>query len=147
LLNAADPALAIYAGAALRFYTPSKAGAERLRVLSMAPQAVALGRPEPSVLTLEVLDLPRRDNPFERLYRPPDDPLLTGARVVLPDVTARVERAEAGVFLRTRFEFQRDLDAPGTCLLVKRGGRLRVLPPPRVGESITLAHEPGPMGL
>jgi hypothetical protein len=147
LLTGADPTVAIYAGAALAFHAPSKAGAERLRVLAMVPQRLALERPEPNVLTLDVLDAPRRDNPFERLYRPADDPLLTGDRVALADVTVHVERAEAGVFQRARFEFRRELDAPGTCLLVWRGGRLQTLPPPRVGESVTLAHEPGPMGL
>jgi hypothetical protein len=147
LLTGADPTLALYAGAALRFYTPAKAGAERLRVLAMVPQPLALGRPEPSVLTLEVLDLPRRDNAFERLYRPADDPLLTGDRVELPEVTVQVERAEAGVFQRARIEFRRDLDAPGSCLLVWRDRRLQTLPPPRVGETVTVAHEPGLMGI
>jgi hypothetical protein len=147
LLTGADPALALYAPAALSFYTPSKAGAERWRVLAMVPQRLELGRPAPSVLTLEVLDPPRRDNPFERLYRPADDPLLTGDSVALADLTVRVEQAEAGVFQRASFEFRNDLDAPGSCLLVWRGGRLATLPPPGVGESVTLAHEPGLMGL
>jgi hypothetical protein len=147
LLTAADPTLALYTAAALSYHTPIKAGAERVRVLAMVPQRLELGRPEPGVLTLQVLDLPRRDNLFERLYRPADDPLLSGARVELADVTARVEQAEAGVFQRARFEFRRDLDAPGSCLWVWSGGRIETLPPPRVGETVTLAHEPGLMGL
>lgn len=146
LLTGADATLALYSAAALSFYTPEKAGAERWRVLAMAPQRLALGRPEPAVLTLEVLD-PRRDNPFERLYRPADDPLLGGDSVELADVTVRVERAQAGVFERARFEFRRDLDAPGSCLLMWRGGRLQALPPPPVGESVTLDYEPGLMNL
>lgn len=147
LLTGADPSLAIYAAAALSFYTPHKAGAERLRVLAMVPQRLELGRPEPSVLTLDVLDLPRRNNLFEDLYRPADEPLRTGDSVVFEDLTVRVEQAEAGVFQRARFEFRRDLDGPGSCLLVRRRGRLETLPPPQVGESVTLAHEPGVMGL
>lgn len=147
LLTASDPSLALYAAAALSFYTPDKAGAERLRVLAMVPQRLELGRPEPNVLTLQVVDLPRRDNPFEGLYRPPDAPLLTGSEVEFADLAVRVEHAERGVFHRARFELRRDLDAPGTCLLVRRSGRLETLPAPRVGESVTLAHEPGGMGL
>jgi hypothetical protein len=58
-----------------------------------------------------------------------------------------VEQAEAGVFQRARFEFRRDLDAPGTCLLIWRGGRIETLPPPRVGDSVMIAHEPGPTGM
>jgi hypothetical protein len=147
LLSGADPSLALYAPAALLFYTPHKAGAERWRVLAMVPQRLELGRPAPGVLSLEVLDLPRRDNPFERLYRPADEPLLTGDSVPLPEMTVQVERADAGVFQRVRFEFQSDLDGSGSCLLVWRDGRLETRPPPRVGESVTLSHEPGPMGL
>jgi len=147
LLTGSDPTLAIYAAAALRFYTPLEAGAERLRVLSMAPQAVALGRPEPSVLTIEVQGAPRRDNPFERLYRPASDPLLTGARVELPELSVHVERAEAGVFQRARFEFRRELDGDATCLVAWKGGRLTSVALPAVGESVTVEHEPGPMGM
>jgi len=146
LLTGADPTLALYAAGALSFYTPSNAGAERLRVLSMAPQAVALSRPEPRVLAIEVLEPSRRDNPFERLYRPANAPLLTGARVELPELSVQVEQAEAGLFQRARFEF-RELTSDTACLLAWKGGRLESVALPAVGESVTLAHEPGPMGL
>jgi hypothetical protein len=147
LLTGADPTLALYTAAALRFYTPGKAGAERLRVLNMAPQALRLDRLGPSRLVLEVLERPRRDNPFERLYRPEGDPLLTGAHLELPEVAVQVEAAERGVFDRARFDFRRELESMPACLLAWKGGRLSALPMPKVGESVTLAHELGPMGL
>ena len=147
LLTGADPTLALYTAAALSFYTPTKAGSERLRVLSMAAQPVVLSRPEPRVLALEVFDRPRRENPFERLYRPATDPLLTGAHVELPELSAHVERADSGLFQRARFEFRRELAGDAACLLAWRGGRLEAVALPTVGESVTLAHEPGPLGL
>jgi hypothetical protein len=147
LLTGADPIIALYASAALLFHTPSKGGAERLRVLSMAPQAVRLERSEPSTLSLQVLDLPRRQNAFERLYRPPDDPLLAGASVALSEVTVRVEAADAGVYDRARFEFRAEPELMPACFLVWRGGRLAALPLPQVGASVRVDHEIGPMGL
>ncbi|HTV20028.1 MAG TPA: hypothetical protein VMG12_15195, partial [Polyangiaceae bacterium] len=147
LLTGADPTLALYASAALGFYTPSKAGAERLRVLSMAAQPVALSRPEPRVLAIDVLDPPRRDNPFERLYRPANEPLQAGANIELPELSVHVDQADDGVFQRALFAFRRELAGDAACLLAWKGGRLESFPLPAVGESVTLAHEPGPLGL
>jgi hypothetical protein len=59
-------------------------------------QPVSVERPEPSVLSLEVPDLPHRYNAFERLYRPVRDPLRAGDRVVLPELTALVDAASDG---------------------------------------------------
>src|SRR5690606_15766078 len=123
LLTGADPVLALYAAPALAFYTPHQAGAERLRVLSMAPRDLSLERPEPRVLSIEVLGSGPRDNPFERLYRTPADPLRAGARVDLPELAVVVERAEDGVFQRARFEFRRALD-DASCVVAWRGGRV-----------------------
>ncbi len=147
LLTGSDPSLTLYAAPALRFYTPSKAGAERFRVLSMAPQTVLLSRPEPRTLRLEVADAPRRNNPFERLYRPADDPLVTGARVPLPELLVHVDEAVDGVFNRVRFELGSDLESMPACLLAWKGGRLVTVPPPKPGDMVSLPHEPGPMGM
>jgi hypothetical protein len=155
LLTGADPMLALYTAPALRFYTPDKAGAERLRVLSMAPQAQWLSRPEAQwlsrpeaqTLRLEVADTPRQSNAFEHLYRPADDPLVSGARVQLPELLVHVEEAEGGIFKRVRFELEGDVQSPPACLLAWKGGRLVTLPLPKPGERVSIAHEPGPMGM
>jgi hypothetical protein len=147
LLTGSDPTLTLYTVAALRFYTPSQAGAERLRVLSMAPQTVLLSRPGPRTLQLDVLDAPRRSNAFEHLYRPADDPLVSGARVPLPELLVHVDEAEGGVFRRARFEFGSDLERLPACLLAWKGGRLVTVPVPSQGENVSVGHEPGPMGM
>jgi hypothetical protein len=71
LLTGADPIMALYASA-LIFHTPSKGGGERLRVFSMAPQAIRPETLDTGSLSLPALDLPRPQNAFERLERPPD---------------------------------------------------------------------------
>jgi hypothetical protein len=147
LLTGADPTLTLYTAPALRFYTPHQAGAERLRVLSMAPQAQWLSRPGPDTLQLEVADAPRRSNAFEHLYRPADDPLVSGARVQLPELLVHVEEAEGGVFTRARFELAGPLQRLPACFLAWKGGRLMTLPLPKPGEKVAIAYEPGPLGM
>jgi hypothetical protein len=147
LLNAADPSLALYAGAALAFYTPEKAKVERLRVLSMAPQAQTLRRTGPAVLELAVLGAPRQHNPFEQLFRAARNPLAVGQSVRLPELTVHVDEASEGLFTRARFEFTGGLDPARTCLLAWRDRKLEFVPLPSPGESLRIEHEPGPMGL
>jgi hypothetical protein len=147
LVNGSDPNLTLYAAAALLFYTPEKAGAERLRVLSMAPQPQLLTRTAPGVLQLHVLEPPRRKNPFEQLFRGPEHPLLAGQRVQLAELAVQVDEATEGAFTRASFTFPGALDNTRSCLLVWRHGRLENLALPGVGESVRIEHEPGPMGL
>jgi hypothetical protein len=147
LVNGSDPTLALYAAVAIVFHTPEKAGGERLRVLSMAPQPHRLSRTAPGVLELEVLDPSRLDNPFERLFRTTRHPLQAGQSVQLSEVAVHVEAVNAGLFTRARFEFDGDLDTTRSCFMVWKNGRLERLPVPRVGESVRIEHEPGPLGL
>jgi len=147
IVNGSDPTLTLYAGAAILFYAPEKAGAEHLRILSMAPQAQRLSRTASGVLELEVLDAPRQNNRFEQLFRAPSHPLRVGQRIELGEVTAQVEASSADLFTRARFEFERALDSSRSCLMVWRNARLENLPFPRLGENVRIEHEPGPMGL
>jgi hypothetical protein len=147
LLNGADPTLTLYAGAALAFHTPEKAHFERLRVLSMAPQTQALTRTAPAVFELAVLGTPRQHNPFEQLFRAADLPLVAGQSVRLPELGIQVEEAQDGLFTRARFEFSGGFDPTRNCLLLWRDGHLQNVAWPKLGESLRLEHERGPMGL
>jgi hypothetical protein len=147
LLTAADPTLVLSAGAALRFHTPEKGGAEHFRSLSMAPQAQQLVRTGPNAFELHVLDLPRQSNLFEHLYRPVDDPLAQGYRAQTSELTSVATDVASGLFTQAHFETRGDLETLPACLLVWQGGKLAHLPWPRVGESVRLEHEPGPMGM
>jgi hypothetical protein len=148
LVNGSDPTLTLYAGAALLFYTPDKARFERLRVLSMAPQAQLLTRTAPDAVRLDVLDLPRQSNAFEWLFRAPGRPLLPGLSLSLGELTVDVDAVnEEGLFTGARFNFTGGLDGPSRCLLVWRDGRLESVPWPALGESLRVEHAAGPMGL
>jgi len=145
LVNGSDPTLTLYAPAALLFYTPEKAGAERFRALSMAPAEQRLTRTAPETLLLEVIGEERPSTAFEGLFRAPGSPLEPGLRVSLPELTATVEATRFGLFTRARFESPSAFAA--TCLLVWRNGKLESEALPAVGASLVVQHQPGPMGL
>jgi hypothetical protein len=147
LLTGGDPALALFSGPALEFHTPEKAGAERFRVLSLARQAQQLRRVSPNAFELELERSPRVSNPFEALLRSPEHPLTAGERVSLSEMTAVVEAPQGSGFSRARFEHHQGLDTGRVCLMAWRAGRLEAVPIPPLGESVLIAHEPGPMGL
>ena len=147
LLSGSDPSLALFGLSALRFYAPRKAGAERFRVLSMAPEPQVLTRLARRTLQLQVLGGPRQPSAFERLFRTERHPLEVGGNVDLPELSVRVEGASQGLFTRASFEFTPSPAGPPECFVVWRDRRLQPLPLPRVGHSVRIAHEPGPVGL
>jgi len=148
LINGSDPTLTLYAASAILFHAPEKAGAERLRVLSMAPQSHRVSRRTSDTVDLEVLGLPRRNNVFELLVRDPSrHPLQVGQVVNLGELETQVDAVSGGLFTRARLHFERDIEQAEACFMVWRHGRLESVPVPRIGESVRIEFEPGPMGL
>jgi hypothetical protein len=147
LLTGADPILALSTAAALAFYTPEKAGAERFRVLSMAPQEQRLQRVAPNAFELSMRELPRRSNAFESLYRAPENPLRAGQHYRAEELSSSVLAADSGVFTKARFELEPGVDASKVCLLVWKEGWLQQAPLPKAGQSTAIPYEVGPMGM
>jgi hypothetical protein len=147
LINGSDPTLTLYAGAALLFYTPDKAKLDHLRVLSMAPQPQLLTRTARDAVRLDVLDMPRQHNPFERLFRAAKAPLLPGQSLKYGDLAVDIDGVSEGLFTSVRFRIDGGLDPARHCLLVWRDGRLENVAWPPLGESLRVEHQLGPMGL
>jgi hypothetical protein len=147
LINGSDPTLTLYAASALLFYTPEKAKAEHLRVLSMAPQPQRLSRVAPDAVELEVLGTRSTQNPFEELFRGNGRPLQLQAELHTGELGVRVEGAEDNRFTRARFTIAGGIDPSKHCLLAWRNQRLENVPWPALGSSIEIAHERGPLGL
>jgi hypothetical protein len=145
LLTGSDPFLSLYLTPALLFHTPDKARAERLRVLSMAPQDVRLTRVGSRSFELDVLGTPRRSNDFERLYRA--TPLEPGQSFRAEELRARVVATSEGLADVVHFDVDTPLDAPAVCFIAWRDGRVRPVKVPSVGQSVTVPHQPGPVGL
>ena len=147
LINGSDPTLALYAASSLLFYTPEKAKAEHFRVLSMAPQPQRLSRVAPDAVELVVPGTRSTENPFENLFRGAADPWLPQAEVHTGELGVRVEAAQGNLFTRARFTIAGGIDPGKHCLLAWRNQRLESVPWPGMGESIEIAHQPGPLGL
>jgi hypothetical protein len=147
LLTAADPSLSLYFGPSIAFYTPERARAERLRVLAIIPQDLRITRLDDRSFVLTVLDLPRRSNDFERLYRSDAQPLEPGLSVVVEELRAEVLETSAGLVTKVRFELDASLDARSTCFIAWRDQRVAPIAMPPVGQSLTVPYQRGPSGL
>jgi hypothetical protein len=147
LLTGADPSVALFAGPALAFYAPQKAGAERFRVLSLAPHPQRLRREAMNVLELEVLAKTPKRGPIQDMLRSAEHPLRPGSQIPLGELRVRTLATGGGTWTRVRFEFQENLDPGRVCLIAWRGGRLEAVTLPDLGETVEIAHEPGPMGM
>lgn len=141
LLPGSDPTVALYASVALAFFEPARAARLRGIVpLSLSPRDLQLRRDTDD--TYELLTLgDSRLSPFEALYRAA--PLRKGDQVRTRGLDAEVLATSKGVPTRVRLRFVGG-DAHA-CLLRWHAGALRhvSLSP---GASLSLPHEPGPMG-
>jgi hypothetical protein len=61
--------------------------------------------------------------------------------------TAQILEDSAGRPTRFSVSFDRSLDDPTLAFVVWKGGALRKLALPRVGERVLVKHELGPMGI
>lgn len=141
VLTGADPSLSLYGATSLSYFRPElRSRIQRLYVLSMAPHDQRLTRQSERGYLLEVEQLPRRFTVFEKLFR--DTPIEPGTEVQIPNLSVRVLATDAG--LPTRFEFE----VPNNhCFVRLEDRQLTALPPPPIGSSLAVVHEPGPFGL
>ncbi len=141
VLTGSDPSLSLYGLSSIAFYRPELLQhIPALYVLSLAPHSLRLDSNGPRTFTLQVVDLPRRSNIFERLFT--DDAFAVGQVVEFGPLKAEVLAVEVGLPTQVRF------DVPArSCLFILERQRLvsRSLPP--VGQGFLIPYEKGPMGL
>ncbi len=141
ILTGADPSLSLSGASSLAYYRPGlQQRLSAVFVLSMAPHDQRLTRSGQHSIELEVLNLPRRHNIFELLFR--DTPLAPGYQVDLGILAARVLRTEAGLPTRVRFRVPEH-----NCVLSLEHQRLISFELPGLGKSRRVPHEVGPLGL
>lgn len=131
LLTGADPSLSLCLGPSLEFYTPNKAHLERLGVLALVPQDLELTRVSDRAFDLSVLGPERRANDFERLYRSSASPLEPGQTFRAGELRVKVLETSAGLFTKARFQFDRSLDSPQSCLVTWQNHRVATVARPR----------------
>lgn len=144
LIEAGDPGVAI-AGAIAASEWPGFRG--RLRVLSMEPVDHVVTRLSEQTIELRPTRGVLVSSFFAQVYRRPSVPLREGERIDAGDAQLVMRSVVDGRPRRVEVTFARPLADRSTCLLRWRGGRLEPFDPPPVGASVTLRHEPGPVGM
>jgi hypothetical protein len=141
LLAGSDPTVAVYASVALAFFEPTRAARLRGIVpLSLSPRDLLLRRYSAQTFELLMLGEPRL-SPFEALYR--KAPMHAGDQVRTRGLQADVLATSEGALTRVQLRFVGG--SAQACLLHWHAGALRRLSLP-LGASLSLPHEPGPMG-
>ncbi|UJR82922.1 hypothetical protein [Sandaracinus amylolyticus] len=148
LINGADGVLSVYAAPSIAYYSPEAIGpGARFRVLAPAPHDLRVERTNERTMTIASLVRPRRENVFEQVFRSQEHALHEGDTVVAEEMTVRVLEMDPEGPASFEVALDRSLDDERVCLIVWRDGALRRIAPPAIGESLTVEHEPGPMGM
>lgn len=114
-------------------------------VLSCAPGAHQLERPQAGTLVLTALEGRMWEQPFERLFLAPDTRSQPGATFTRGPVHARVLAADAGAPVRVEFTFSTPPEGPGWRVLTWQDGALRQVGLPPVGAVWRLEAGRSPM--
>lgn len=108
--------------------------------VQMGRRALELRRVDERTLEITTTDVPFGDSLFERVFRAPSGSVTEPAtrRTAAFDVTAIA--AATGAVRTLRLVFSEALEAGGTVFVAWRDGRLRVIAPPAVGATLSLAE-------
>ncbi len=145
VLNVSDPAIGIYMPMMMaweRAPTP-----DTWQVVSMSPFDHVLARPAERTLDLQIIDGHQGQAVFEQLFRGSQAPFEVGEQVAMTALTITIAEADEIGPTRLRLDFPADPGGGEYQFLGWRDGALRAVTLPRVGESLTLSWERGPMGI
>jgi len=111
--------------------------------ISQAPFEHRVTRTDENRLEIEVLGGNMLGTEFERLFRSARFPLKEGERIKLEGVVVSILEVSAGGPSKIALEFDRRLEDPSLWFLVWKGGHLRKMEMPGIGESVVLPRERG----
>jgi len=146
-IGLADPLVGMYLPASLYIAPRPEPRPIAVHLLSTSAHDHQLTRTDERTLEVNVLGGALLEGPFEALFRPASAPLRVGDRLTLGAWTVQILDENAGRPSRFSVSFDRALDDPTLAFLIWKGGKLRALPAPRVGERVLVKHELGPMGI
>ena len=146
-IGLADPLIGMYLPASLYLAPRPEPRPSAVQLLSTSAHDHLLKRTDDRTLELTVLNGALLEGALESLFRPETAPLRVGERVPLGAWTVQILQERAGRPVRFAVSFDRSLDDPGLAFLIWKGGRLRALAVPRVGQQVLVKHELGPMGI
>lgn len=145
-IGLADPLVGMYLGPALLLWHRGPLP-RSLDLLTMSPYVHVLRRTGPSTVEITLEGGRLLDPAFEGVVRHPRWPLRVGDVIQRQGFRVTVLATDEGRPTRFAFEHDLSLDDPGVGFVCWRDGKIRPLAMPREGETLRLAHEPGPMGM
>ncbi len=146
-IGLADPLVGMYLPASLYIAPRPEPRPSAVQVLSMASHDHRVRRIDDRTLELDVIGGTLLDDPLAYLFRGPSSPLHVGETTPLGTWKVRVLEVDAGRPTRFELELDRSVDDPSFAFVVWRGNALRAFTPPKVGDSVLVRHEPGPLGI
>jgi hypothetical protein len=146
-IGLADPLVGMYLGSSLRLAPNADPRPVELNLLSMSAHNHRVARIDDRTLDISIEGGSLLESGFESVVRSTGSPLVAGDVVSLGSWSVRVLADDGRRPTRFLVHFDRSLDDPRMALVVWSGGALRTLPPPRVGDSVLVRHEPGPTGI
>ena len=146
-IGLADPLIGMYLPASILLAPRAGPPPAALQLLSTAAHDHLVTRTDERSLEIRVVSGTLLEGALESLFRPPSAPLGVGDRLPLGAWSVEILEESAGLPSRFSVRFDRSADDPTLSLLIWKGGALRALGVPRVGEQVLVKHEPGPMGI
>ncbi len=146
-IGLADPLIGMYLPASLYIAPRPEPRPRAIQVLSTASHDHRVQRTGDRTLELSVIGGTLLDDPLAYLFRGPSTPLHVGDVTPLGTWKVRVLDVDAGRPTRFEVELDRSVDDPSFAFVVWRGGGLRKFTPPRLGETVLVRHETGPLGI
>ena len=143
VLASTDPMFAVYASS--RLLVEGRASPASWHALSFAPVDHRVRRVSASAFELEQLAEPPPN--FEQAFRAESTPYRPGERAELGLMRATVLEGQGRWRKRVRFEFPGGLEASNLVFLAWKGGALRRVSLPGVGQTLLLPRENGPWNL
>ena len=146
-IGLSDPLVGMYLPASLYIAQRPEPRPVAVHLLSMSAHDHRLKRTADRSLEITILNGVLLDNALESLFRPASAPLRAGELVPLGAWTVQILEESAGRPSRFSVTFDRSLDDPSLTLLIWKGGALRSLAAPGLGQEVIVKHERGPMGI
>jgi hypothetical protein len=146
-IGLADPLVGMYLPAALYIAPRPEPRPRAVYLLSMSAHRHRVRRTDERTLEIALVGGTLLDGALEYLFRSPSSPLRAGDVTPLGAFSVHVLSDDAGRPTRFSVLFDRSLDDPSLAFVIWKGGGLRALTPPRVGQEVLIEHELGPMGI
>ena len=146
-IGLSDPLVGMYLWPSLYVAPRPEPRPSAVYLLSMSAHRHRVRRLDERTLEVTLLDGTLLDDALEYLFRAHSAPLRAGDRAALGAFSVQVLDENAGRPTRFSVQFDRPLEDETLAFVIWKRGALRAFIPPKLGETVLVEHELGPMGI